>query len=103
MDRKRAGFSSWYELFPRSAAPDPKRHGKFKDVAPPRTNPQFLAAFHKATEDVSKSTVRVLCDDKEAALGTVTKLLAGGQYAVGGLHVVHAERDPVETAMVGGR
>jgi starch synthase (maltosyl-transferring) len=31
-DRKRAGFSSWYELFPRSAAPEPTRHGNFKDV-----------------------------------------------------------------------
>jgi starch synthase (maltosyl-transferring) len=30
-DRKRAGFSSWYELFPRSAAPAP-RHGSFRDV-----------------------------------------------------------------------
>ncbi len=31
-DRKRAGFSSWYELFPRSASPEPKRHGNFADV-----------------------------------------------------------------------
>jgi starch synthase (maltosyl-transferring) len=31
-DRKRAGFSSWYELFPRSASPQPARHGNFKDV-----------------------------------------------------------------------
>jgi len=31
-DRKRAGFSSWYELFPRSAAPEPERHGNFGDV-----------------------------------------------------------------------
>ena len=31
-DRKRAGFSSWYELFPRSASPDPARHGNFRDV-----------------------------------------------------------------------
>jgi starch synthase (maltosyl-transferring) len=31
-DRKRAAFSSWYELFPRSAATDPERHGTFKDV-----------------------------------------------------------------------
>jgi starch synthase (maltosyl-transferring) len=31
-DRKRAGFSSWYELFPRSAASEPTRHGNFKDV-----------------------------------------------------------------------
>ncbi|HEX4151451.1 MAG TPA: alpha-1,4-glucan--maltose-1-phosphate maltosyltransferase [Steroidobacteraceae bacterium] len=32
VDRKRAGFSSWYELFPRSASPEPQRHGNFKDV-----------------------------------------------------------------------
>jgi starch synthase (maltosyl-transferring) len=31
-DRKRAGFSSWYELFPRSAAPTAARHGNFRDV-----------------------------------------------------------------------
>jgi starch synthase (maltosyl-transferring) len=29
---KRASFSSWYELFPRSAAPEAGRHGTFKDV-----------------------------------------------------------------------
>ena len=31
-DRKRAQFSSWYELFPRSASREPARHGNFKDV-----------------------------------------------------------------------
>jgi starch synthase (maltosyl-transferring) len=31
-DRRRARFSSWYELFPRSAAPEPARHGTFRDV-----------------------------------------------------------------------
>jgi starch synthase (maltosyl-transferring) len=32
-DRRRAGFSTWYELFPRSAAPkEAARHGNFKDV-----------------------------------------------------------------------
>jgi starch synthase (maltosyl-transferring) len=31
-DRKRAGFSSWYELFPRSTAQEPGRHGNFRDV-----------------------------------------------------------------------
>lgn len=29
---KRAAFSTWYELFPRSASPDPERHGTFRDV-----------------------------------------------------------------------
>jgi len=32
VDRERAAFSSWYELFPRSASPEPGRHGTFKDV-----------------------------------------------------------------------
>ncbi len=31
-DRPRARFSTWYELFPRSAAAEPGRHGSFKDV-----------------------------------------------------------------------
>jgi starch synthase (maltosyl-transferring) len=30
--RRRAQFSAWYELFPRSAANDPHRHGTFDDV-----------------------------------------------------------------------
>jgi starch synthase (maltosyl-transferring) len=32
VDRERAGFSAWYEMFPRSASPEPSRHGTFKDV-----------------------------------------------------------------------
>ncbi|MFN3890805.1 MAG: alpha-1,4-glucan--maltose-1-phosphate maltosyltransferase [Beijerinckiaceae bacterium] len=32
VDRKRAAFSSWYELFPRSASNDAERHGSFTDV-----------------------------------------------------------------------
>ncbi|MCU7495222.1 MAG: alpha-1,4-glucan--maltose-1-phosphate maltosyltransferase [Ignavibacteria bacterium] len=32
VERHRALFSSWYELFPRSASPNPGRHGTFKDV-----------------------------------------------------------------------
>jgi starch synthase (maltosyl-transferring) len=31
-DRKRAGFSSWYEMFPRSAGAEPGHHGTFRDV-----------------------------------------------------------------------
>ena len=33
VDRPKAGFSAWYELFPRSTSPDPKRSGTLKDVA----------------------------------------------------------------------
>jgi starch synthase (maltosyl-transferring) len=31
-DRLKARFSSWYEMFPRSASPEPGRHGRFADV-----------------------------------------------------------------------
>ncbi len=32
VDRAKARYSTWYELFPRSASPDPDRHGTFTDV-----------------------------------------------------------------------
>jgi starch synthase (maltosyl-transferring) len=31
-DREKARFSTWYEMFPRSASSDPKRHGTLADV-----------------------------------------------------------------------
>lgn len=31
VERERARYSSWYEFFPRSASPDPARHGTFAD------------------------------------------------------------------------
>ncbi|MBB3660122.1 starch synthase (maltosyl-transferring) [Rhizobium sp. BK650] len=33
-ERREAGFSSWYEIFPRSQSGDPNRHGTFEDVIP---------------------------------------------------------------------
>lgn len=32
VERKKALFSTWYEVFPRSTAPEPGKHGTFKDV-----------------------------------------------------------------------
>src|SRR5579883_2914767 len=32
VDRERARFGTWYELFPRSTADEPGRHGTFRDV-----------------------------------------------------------------------
>jgi starch synthase (maltosyl-transferring) len=32
VDRERAAFSAWYEIFPRSTSTEPGRHGTFKDV-----------------------------------------------------------------------
>ena len=31
VDREKARFSTWYEMFPRSCSPDPARHGTFRD------------------------------------------------------------------------
>ena len=31
VDREKAGFSAWYEMFPRSCAPEPGGHGTFQD------------------------------------------------------------------------
>ncbi len=31
VEREKARFSAWYEMFPRSASPEPGRHGTFKD------------------------------------------------------------------------
>jgi starch synthase (maltosyl-transferring) len=31
VEREKAGFSAWYEMFPRSCSPDPGRHGTFHD------------------------------------------------------------------------
>jgi starch synthase (maltosyl-transferring) len=33
VDRERARFSAWYEMFPRSAGPDPHRSGTFREAA----------------------------------------------------------------------
>jgi starch synthase (maltosyl-transferring) len=33
VDRERARFSTWYEIFPRSCSPVPGRHGTFRDLA----------------------------------------------------------------------
>ena len=33
VDRERAGFSAWYEMFPRSCAPDSGSHGTLRDCA----------------------------------------------------------------------
>lgn len=32
VEREKAGFSTWYELFPRSASAEPDKHGTFNDV-----------------------------------------------------------------------
>jgi serine protease Do len=61
------GSAAFLILAPAASAQRGNRPGE----VPPRLNPQFLAAFREVTTEASKCTVRVLCDDKEAALGTI--------------------------------
>ena len=42
VDRQRAGFSTWYEMFPRSCSAEPGRHGTFKDC---ETRLPYVAAM----------------------------------------------------------
>jgi serine protease Do len=48
-----------------------QRGNEERDLPSSRANPQFLAVFRTITAEASKSTVRILCDGKEAALGTI--------------------------------
>jgi serine protease Do len=43
-----------------------------KDI-PAKSSPKFLSAFREAVVQPSQSTVRILCDDKQVALGVVVK------------------------------
>src|SRR5687768_10637427 len=45
--------------------------GGDRTPAPTKANPAFLALFKPAVEVSSRSTVRILVDGKDAALGTV--------------------------------
>jgi serine protease Do len=47
-----------------------QREGKSRGVALPNT-PKFRAAFRDVVAEAARSTVRVLCDNKDAALGAV--------------------------------
>jgi serine protease Do len=48
-----------------------QRGGKDESDIPLQSSPRFLAAFHDVVAEPSRSTVRVLCDNQDAALGAV--------------------------------
>src|SRR5262245_26000104 len=60
-------------LSPGQAHAQKKKGGGGKDISSPfmRTNPKFLEAFRDVVAPAAKSTVRVLCDGKDTALGFV--------------------------------
>jgi starch synthase (maltosyl-transferring) len=61
VDRMRARYSSWYEMFPRSSAPEPGRHGTFLDceallayVAELGFDVLYLPPIHPVGRDMRK-------------------------------------------------
>ena len=48
-----------------------QRGNEERDLPSSRAKPQFIAAFRTVVAEASRSTVRVLCDGKDAALGTI--------------------------------
>ena len=72
VDRDKAGFSSWYELFPRSCAASPGRHGSFKDcerclphIAAMGFDTLYLPPIHPIgrTQRKGKNNSNVVCSD----------------------------------------
>jgi starch synthase (maltosyl-transferring) len=98
VDRARARFSSWYELFPRSASAEPGRHGTFDDViarlpyvASMGFDVLYLPPIHPiGTEHRKGRNNSVVADEGDP----------GSPWAIGsaegGHHTVHPELGTIE-------
>ena len=92
VDRPRAAYSTWYELFPRSASPEEGRHGTFRDVEAqlPRIarmgfDVLYLPPIHPIGETFRKgknNKVRAEADD------------VGSPWAIGGAEGGHKSVHP---------
>lgn len=92
VERRKAAFSSWYELFPRSTSPDPARPGTFLDVIAllPRIAEMgfdvlYLPPVHPIGKTCRKGKDNCLdaCDDDP-----------GSPWAIGNEHGGHKSIDP---------
>jgi starch synthase (maltosyl-transferring) len=92
VDRERAGFSAWYELFPRSASPDRSRPGTLRDciarlpyVASMGFDVLYLPPIHPIGHTARKGKN----NDVVAAPGDV-----GSPWAIGSAEGGHTSIDP---------
>jgi starch synthase (maltosyl-transferring) len=92
VDRERARFSAWYEMFPRSASPDPARTGTFADVearlpyvAGMGFDVLYLPPIHPIGTAFRKGPNNTL---------TVTKNDPGSPWAIGGPEGGHKSIHP---------
>jgi starch synthase (maltosyl-transferring) len=98
VDRERARFSTWYEMFPRSTAPQAGRHGTFRDceerlpyIADMGFDVLYLPPIHPIGRTGRKGRNNVL----DAASGDVGSPWAIGA-AEGGHKAIHPELGTIE-------
>jgi serine protease Do len=86
------------------AAPAPVR-AQFKESVEIKTSPKFLAAFKDAVAGAARSTVRVQCDGKDAALGVAVSadgfILTKFSDLAGKVTVKLADGEEHEATLVG--
>jgi len=91
-DRRRAGFSSWYELFPRSAADEPGRHGTLADVEkllPSIAEMGFDVLYLAPIHPIGRTFRKGRNNAEQAAPGDV-----GSPWAIGGEEGGHTAIHP---------
>lgn len=99
VDRKRAGFSAWYEFFPRSASPEPGRTGTFRDaisVLPRVAAAGFDVVYLPPVHPVGKTNRKG--KNNAPSAGTDDP---GSPWAIGSREGGHKEVDPALGGMEG--
>jgi starch synthase (maltosyl-transferring) len=92
VDRERARFSTWYELFPRSASAEPGRHGTFSDVEgrlPYVKRLGFDVLYFPPIHPIGRTHRKGRNNSPEAKAGD-----PGSPWAIGGPEGGHKAVDP---------
>ncbi len=98
VDRERAAFSSWYELFPRSAANDAQRHGTFADVIcriPYVRDMGFDVLYFPPLHPIGRTNRKGRNNALRAEIGDPGSVYAIGS-AEGGHDAIHPELGTIE-------
>jgi starch synthase (maltosyl-transferring) len=92
VDRERARFSSWYEMFPRSCASEPGRHGTFRDceqMLPYVAEMGFDVLYFPPIHPIGRTNRKGKNNSAEAEPGDV-----GSPWAIGSGEGGHKSVDP---------
>jgi starch synthase (maltosyl-transferring) len=92
VDRAKAGFSTWYELFPRSCSPEPGRHGTMRDceaLLPRIAAMGFDVLYLTPIHPIGRTSRKGRNNEVTAAPGDV-----GSPWAIGSEAGGHTNIDP---------